>query len=297
MSAQIKRIRLGNLLVEHKLISEGQLIAALDEQKKSGHKLGRVLIENGYVKEDDVLNLLSRQLNVPFVDLSIFEFKLEIVNKIPETAARRFRALALEDTPDGLLVGMADPTNIFAYDDLVRVIKGPIKVAVVKEGDLIAAIDKVYQHGTEIQSLATEIGEDIEENVFDPASLDKIVSQSDAPVVRLIETIFEEAMATNASDIHIEPDETVLRIRRRIDGVLYEQVMDEKAIVPALVSRLKLMASLDIAERRLPQDGRFNIKLKNKAVDVRFSTMPTQYGEAVVMRLLDLSRCTRSEPD
>ncbi|MCF6261281.1 MAG: GspE/PulE family protein [Gammaproteobacteria bacterium] len=289
MSAQIKRIRLGDLLVEHKLISEGQLIAALDEQKKSGHKLGRVLIENGYVKEDDVLNLLSRQLNVPFVDLSIFEFKPEIVNKIPETAARRFRALALEDTPDGLLVGMADPTNIFAYDDLVRVIKGPIKIAVVKEGDLIAAIDKVYQHGTEIQSLATEIGEDMEENVFDLASLDKIVSQSDAPVVRLIETIFEEAMATNASDIHIEPDETVLRIRRRIDGVLYEQVMDEKAIVPALVSRLKLMASLDIAERRLPQDGRFNIKLKNKAVDVRFSTMPTQYGEAVVMRLLDHS--------
>jgi len=289
MSAQIKRIRLGDLLVEHKLISEGQLITALDEQKKSGHKLGRVLIENGYVKEDDVLNLLSRQLNVPFVDLSIFDFKPEIVNKIPETAARRFRALALEDTPDGLLVGMADPTNIFAYDDLVRVIKGPIKVAVVKEGDLIAAIDKVYQHGTEIQSLATEIGEDMEENVFDLASLDKIVSQSDAPVVRLIETIFEEAMATNASDIHIEPDETVLRIRRRIDGVLYEQVMDEKAIVPALVSRLKLMASLDIAERRLPQDGRFNIKLKNKAVDVRFSTMPTQYGEAVVMRLLDHS--------
>ncbi len=289
MSAQIKRIRLGDLLVEHKLISEGQLIAALNEQKKSGHKLGRVLIENGYVKEDDVLNLLSRQLNVPFVDLSVFQFKPDVVNKIPETAARRFRALALEDTPDGLLVGMADPTNIFAYDDLVRVVKGPIKVAVVKEGDLVASIDKVYQHGTEIQNLATEIGEDMVENVFDLASLDKIVSQSDAPVVRLIETIFEEAMATHASDIHIEPDETVLRIRRRIDGVLYEQVMDEKAIVAALVSRLKLMAGLDIAERRLPQDGRFNIKLKNRAVDVRFSTMPTQYGEAVVMRLLDHS--------
>ncbi len=289
MSAQIKRIRLGDLLVEHKLISEGQLTAALDEQKKSGHKLGRVLIENGYVKEDDVLNLLSRQLNVPFVDLSAFQFRPDIVNKLPETAARRFRALALEDTPDGLLVGMADPTNIFAYDDLVRVVKGPIKVAVVKESDLIAAIDKVYQHGSEIQNLATEIGEDMVENVFDLSTLDKIVSQSDAPVVRLIETVFEEAMATNASDIHIEPDETVLRIRRRIDGVLYEQVMDEKAIVPALVSRLKLMAGLDIAERRLPQDGRFNIKLKNKAVDVRFSTMPTQYGEAVVMRLLDHS--------
>ncbi len=289
MPAQIKRIRLGNLLVEHKLISEGQLTAALDEQKKTGHKLGRVLIENGYVKEDDVLDLLSRQLNVPFVDLSTFQFKPDIVKKLPETAARRFRALALEDTPDGLLVGMADPTNIFAYDDLVRVIKGPIKVAVVKEGDLVAAIDRIYQHGSEIQNLATEIGEDMVENVFDLAALDKIASQSDAPVVRLIETVFEEALATNASDIHIEPDETVLRIRRRVDGALYEQVMDEKAIVPALVSRLKLMAGLDIAERRLPQDGRFNIKLKNKAVDVRFSTMPTQYGEAVVMRLLDHS--------
>jgi len=289
MSARIKRIRLGDLLVEHKLISEGQLSMALDEQKKSGHKLGRVLIENGYVKEDDVLDLLSRQLSVPFVDLSTFQFKPDVVNKLPEMAARRFRALALEDTPDGLLVGMADPTNIFAYDDLVRVIKGPIKVAVVKESDLVAAIDKVYQHDSEIQNLATEIGEDMAENVFDLGTLDKVVSQSDAPVVRLIETVFEDAMAANASDIHIEPDEAVLRIRRRIDGVLYEQVMDEKAIVPALVSRLKLMAGLDIAERRLPQDGRFNIKLKNKAVDVRFSTMPTQYGEAVVMRLLDHS--------
>ena len=289
MSERPKRIRLGDLLVEHKLISEGQLSAALDEQKKSGHKLGRVLIENGYVKEDEVLNLLSRQLNVPFVDLSTFQFKPEVVNKLPETAARRFRAVALEDTPDGLLVGMADPTNIFAYDDLVRVVKGPIKMAVVKEGDLVAAIDRIYQHGSEIQNLATEIGEDMAENVFDLGALNQSVSKSDAPVVRLIETVFEDALAAKASDIHIEPDEKVLRIRRRIDGVLHEQVMDEKAIVPALVSRLKLMASLDISERRLPQDGRFNIKLKNKAVDVRFSTLPTQYGEAVVMRLLDHS--------
>ena len=289
MSERPKRIRLGDLLVEHKLISEVQLSAALDEQKKSGHKLGRVLIENGYVKEDEVLGLLSRQLNVPFVDLSVFQFRQEVVNRLPETAARRFRAIALEDTPDGLLVGMADPTNIFAYDDLVRVVKGPIKMAVVKEGDLVAAIDRVYQHGSEIQSLATEIGEDMAENVFDLGALNQAVSKSDAPVVRLIETVFEDALAAKASDIHIEPDESVLRIRRRIDGVLHEQVMDEKAIVPALVSRLKLMAGLDIAERRLPQDGRFNIKLKNKAIDVRFSTLPTQYGEAVVMRLLDHS--------
>jgi len=287
--AQPKRIRLGDLLVEHKLVSEAQLTAALQEQKKSGHKLGRVLIENGYVKEDDVLDLLSRQLNVPFVDISTYEFKQDVVNILPETAARRYRALALEETPDGLLVGMADPTNIFAYDDLARVVKREIKVAVVKEGDLVAAIDRVYQHGTEIQNLAAEIGEDIAENVFDLGSLNQGISSSDAPVVRLIETVFEDAVSAKASDIHIEPDETVLRIRRRIDGVLHEQVMDEKAIAPALVSRIKLMAGLDISERRLPQDGRFNLKLKNKAVDVRLSTMPTQYGEAVVMRLLDQS--------
>ena len=191
MAGQPKKIRLGDLLVEHKLISEAQLSAALNELKTSGHKLGRVLIENGYVKEDDVLDLLSRQLNVPFVDLSTFQFKPDVVQKLPETAARRFRAIALQEDPDGLLVGMADPTNIFAYDDLVRVIKSPIKIAVVKEGDLVAAIDRVYQHGAEIQNLATEIGEDMEENVFDLGALNQTVSKSDAPVVRLIETVLK----------------------------------------------------------------------------------------------------------
>ena len=287
--AQPKRIRLGDLLLEHKLISEAQLEDALAAQKKTGRKLGRVLIENGYVKEDELLGLLSRQLGVPYVDLSNYPYKPKVVKLIPETCARRYRALALEETPDGLLVGMADPTNIFAYDDLVRILKRPVKLAVVKESDLLNGIEQVYQHGAEIQHLASEIDEDLAENVFDLNALNQSVSSSDAPVVRLIETVFEDAVRAKASDIHIEPDEKVLRIRRRIDGVLQEQVMNEKAIAPALVSRLKLMAGLDIAERRLPQDGRFNIKLKDKSVDVRFATMPTQYGEAVVMRLLDHS--------
>ncbi len=291
--AQPKRIRLGDLLVEHKLISEAQLEDALAAQKKTGRKLGRVLIENGYVKEDELLNLLSRQLSLPYVDLASYQYKPEVVKLIPETTARRYRALALEETPDGLLVGMADPTNIFAYDDLVRILKRPIKLAVVKESDLLHGIEQVYQHGAEIQNLASEIDDDLAENVFDLDALNASVSSSDAPVVRLIETVFEDAVCARASDIHIEPDEKVLRIRRRIDGVLQEQVMNERAIAPALVSRLKLMAGLDIAERRLPQDGRFNIKLKNKSVDVRFSTLPTQYGEAVVMRLLDHSEGVR----
>ena len=283
------RIRLGNLLVEHKLISEGQLQAALEEQKKSGHKLGRVLIENGYVKEDTLLNLLSSQLKVPFVDLGVYQFQVDVSKLIPETLARRYRVLALEEKVDGILVGMADPTNIFAYDEVVRVLKRPVLLAVVKESDLLHGIDKVYQREDEIKSLASELGEELADNVFDLTALNQSAAQSDAPVVKLIETIFEDAVKSNASDIHIEPDEQVLRIRRRIDGVLHEQVMDEKRIAAALVSKLKLMAGVDISERRLPQDGRFNLKLKNKAVDVRLSTMPIAYGEAVVMRLLDHS--------
>jgi MSHA biogenesis protein MshE len=284
-----QRIRLGDLLVEHKLISEGQLQAALEEQKKSGRKLGRVLIENGYVKEDVLLNLLSSQLNLPFVDLSTYQFQPEISKLIPETLARRYRVLALEEHPNGLLIGMADPTNIFAYDEVVKVLKRPVSLAVVKESDLLQGIDKVYQREDEIKSLASELGEELADNVFDLSTLNQSAAQSDAPVVKLIETVFEDAVKANASDIHIEPDEDVLRIRRRIDGVLHEQVMDEKRIAAAVVSRLKLMAGLDISERRLPQDGRFNLKLKNKAIDVRLSTMPIVYGEAVVMRLLDHS--------
>ncbi|KPJ93430.1 MAG: MSHA biogenesis protein MshE [Gammaproteobacteria bacterium SG8_11] len=284
-----QRIRLGDLLVEHKLISEGQLQAALEEQKKSGRKLGRVLIENGYVKEDVLLNLLSSQLNLPFVDLGAYQFQPEISKLIPETLARRYRVLALEEQGNKLLVGMADPTNIFAYDEVVKVLKRPVSLAVVKESDLLQGIDKVYQREDEIKSLASELGEELAENVFDLSTLNQSAAQSDAPVVKLIETVFEDAVKANASDIHIEPDEDVLRIRRRIDGVLHEQVMDEKRIAAAVVSRLKLMAGLDISERRLPQDGRFNLKLKNKAVDVRLSTMPIVYGEAVVMRLLDHS--------
>lgn len=284
-----KRLRLGDLLVKHKLISEKQLATALEEQKQSGRKLGRTLIENGYVKEDDVLKLLSRQLDIPYIDLDQFQFQADVVKLIPETAARRYRAIALKKTGQGVLIAMADPTNIFDYDDLVKIIKDSVDVAVVKESELANAIDRVYQNDSEIQSLATAVDEDLGDTVFDLGLLDQSVSSSDAPVVRLIEKMFEDAMTVGASDIHIEPDATVLRIRRRIDGVLHEQVMDEKAIVPALVSRLKLMAGLDIAERRLPQDGRFNIKLKQREVDVRFSTLPTQYGEAVVMRLLDQS--------
>lgn len=284
-----QRIRLGDLLVEHKLISESQLATALSEQKKSGRKLGRVLIESGYVREDELLNLLSTQLKLDFVDLSAYQFNPDICKLIPETLARRYRVIALQEKSEGLLIGMADPTNIFAYDELVKILKRPIIMAVVKEADLLHAVDKVYQNTDQMNTLVTEIGEELSENVFELSSLNQSMTQSDAPVVKLIESVFEDAVKHNASDIHIEPDVDVLRIRRRIDGILKEQVVDDKRIAASVVSRLKLMAGLDISERRLPQDGRFNLKLSNKSIDVRLSTMPTSTGEAVVMRLLDQS--------
>ncbi len=284
-----KRIRIGDLLVDHKLISEGQLSAALADQKTSGRKLGQVLIENAYITEEKFLDFLSRQLNVPFIDLKQYKYQKEVVRLLPETLARRYRAIVLADRKTGLLVGMADPSDIFAYDDIHKILKRPMSLALIREQDLLTAMDTVYRREDEISSLAEELDEELSETDIDLDQLAQSDDVENAPVVRLLQTIFEDAMQVKASDIHIEPDEKVLRIRMRIDGVLNEQVMNEKRIVAALVSRLKLMSGLNISEKRLPQDGRFHIKIKNHSIDVRLSTMPTQHGESVVMRLLDQS--------
>ncbi len=288
-----KRVRIGDLLVEHKMISGKQLQQALAEQKKSGRKLGRVLVESGFVSEDKLLVLLSEQLDIPYVDLSRFELDPELVSRLPETHARRHRALVLKQTPGGLLVGMGDPTDIFAYDELVRILKSPVQIACVKESDLLHNIDRLYQHADQLRNLANELGQDMTDNAFDLRSLSAGSSQSDAPVVRLIQTVFEDAVRADASDIHIEPDEDVLRIRRRIDGVLHETTMEDTRIAPAMVSRLKLMAEADISEKRLPQDGRFTLRVLDKHIDVRLATIPTQTGESVVMRLLDHGSAVR----
>ena len=290
---QRKRVRIGDLLVEQKYISEAQLQQALAEQKKTGRKLGRVLVESGFVGEDQLLELLSEQLDIPYIDLSRFELDPDLVGKLPETYARRYRALVLKETPSGLLVGMGDPTDIFAFDELARILKTSMQIACVKESDLLQNIDRLYHHADQLRNLATEVGQDMAENAFDLRSLSATSSQSDAPVVRLIQTVFEEAVRANASDIHIEPDEDVLRIRRRIDGILHETTMDDTRIASAVVSRLKLMAEADISEKRLPQDGRFSLHVLDKNIDVRLATMPTQTGEAVVMRLLEHGSAVR----
>ncbi len=284
-----KKIRLGDLLVDSKLISQKQLEQALSDQKKSGQKLGKVLIENSYLTEDQMLEALSKQLKIPFVDLLHYKFNPEIIKLIPEIQSRRFRAVALSTDNTGILVGMADPTNIFAYDELSRILNKPLKLAVVREIDLLKTIDTVYRKTDQISGFAELLNEELTESDIDLGALLADADVADAPVVKLLASLFEDAIQIKASDIHIEPDEKVLRIRQRVDGVLQEHIMDEVRIAPALVLRLKLMAGLDISEKRLPQDGRFSVRIKEHNIDVRLSTMPVQYGESVVMRLLDQS--------
>ncbi|KAA3628785.1 MAG: type II/IV secretion system protein [Proteobacteria bacterium] len=285
-----QRIRLGDLLVEHSVITTAQLQEALGAQKKLGLKLGRTLIRLNAITEDKLLDFLAQQLQVPFIDLKRYQYNAEAVRLLPETYARRFRAIVLNEEPDGhLLVGMSDPTDIFSYDEICRLLGRSVRQAIVRESDALTLIDQVYRHSDEIVTLASQLDEEMGETGIDLDQLMQNEDTADAPVVKLLQTLFEDAVRGNASDIHIEPDEQVLRIRMRVDGVLQEQVMKERRIASALVSRLKLMCGLDISEKRLPQDGRFNIRVSGRAIDVRLSTMPVQYGESVVMRLLDHS--------
>jgi len=284
-----EKIRLGDLLVKHKIISERQLEDALTEQKRSGHKLGRVLVQLGHVTEDDLLDFLGRQLDIPVIDLKHYNFKPQTVRLLPETHARRYRAIVLAEKHDELTVGMADPTDIFGYDALRSILKKPIDIVLVRESDLLRTIDIVYRRTEEISSLAEELGEELSESDYDISQLEDDEGQVDAPVIKLLQSMFEDAVQIGASDIHIEPDESVLRIRQRVDGELQEQVIEGRRVASALVTRLKLMASLNISEKRLPQDGRFSVRVKDHNIDVRLSTMPIQYGESMVMRLLDQS--------
>ncbi len=280
-----ERLRLGDVLVQQHLVSQEQLARALEQQKQSGKKLGRVLIESGVITEETLANGLARQLRAAFVNLKSFPLKSETVRQLGESPARRHRAIVLEDKGEHLLVGFSDPLDLFAYDELQRLLKRPIRVAVVAESQLVAALDRHYRRTEEITGLAKALEQDIGDAV-NFGELQASVGQEGAPVVRLLESVFEDALQVRASDVHIEPQENSLLIRSRVDGVLQTQTQADMRIAAALSQRLKLMAGLDISEKRLPQDGRFTLRLRNRVVDVRLSTLPSQYGESVVMRLL-----------
>ena len=283
-----QKVRLGDLLIQQGLLTDEQLKIALDEQKRTGRKLGRVFVESGYVTEEGISQALARQLRIPFVDLKNFTPKPDLIKLLPEAPARRFRAMVLAQLPDGRLqIGLADPTDLQAYDEITRLVKREIDLAVVTESQLLAMVDRVYHRGEQITGLAKELTAELGDMPIEFGELLGLnPGAEDAPVVKLLQTVFEEAMRLRASDIHFEPQEKSLRIRFRIDGVLHIQTEADAKVSSAVALRLKLMSGLDISEKRLPQDGRFNIKVRSNPVDVRISTLPTQYGESVVMRLL-----------
>lgn len=288
MSQVKQKIRLGDLLVQNGVITEEQLTGALGAQRESGRKLGYVLIEQGAVTESQLLEFLSQHLQVPLIDIGQYNISSDHVKLLPEVLARRHRALVMDDKGDHLLVGMSDPADLAGIDTLSAALPKPIQLAVVSDSQLFEAFDTFYRKTEEIASFAQELAEEYQDDGgFE--ILSGLEEEQDTAVARLLQSIFEDALQAKASDVHIEPDENMLRIRQRVDGVLQENVIKERNIASALVLRLKLMSGLDISEKRLPQDGRTQIKINGHSVDVRVSTMPVQHGESVVMRLLDQS--------
>jgi MSHA biogenesis protein MshE len=282
-----EKIRLGDLLIAQKVISQEQLRLALEQQKKSGRRLGRVLIEQGFASDEQICEAMSRQLNVPYVNLKFYNFNNDLVRRLPEAQARRFRAVILEERRTTYLVGMADPTDLFAFDELARLLKRDVEAAVVSEAPLLQTIDRIYRRTEQISGLAKELERDVGDSYIDFGALGAGLGAEEAPVVKMLQSVFEDAIQVNASDVHIEPLENRLQIRFRIDGALMPQTQGDPKIAPALALRLKLMAGLDISEKRLPQDGRLMVGVRDQKIDVRMSTMPCQYGETVVLRLLN----------
>lgn len=284
------RQEIGELLLQEELINKQQLDSAHSMQQERGISLSKSLLELGYIDKYQLAKTLAKQLDLPYVDIKSFEFQEEYTLKLPENFARKYHAMVLSQEQGNYLVAMSDPTDIFSYDEIVSRLDKPISLAVVVEEDLLDAINLVYRHREEISGFAEELSDEINSRSLDIDEFAVDIGTEDAPVVKLLKSLFTDAVHMNASDIHIEPDEEVLRIRLRIDGELQENVMSERRIAHSLTLRLKLMAGLNIAEKRLPQDGRFNIMVKDQSIDVRLSTLPTQYGEAVVMRVLNQSK-------
>lgn len=283
-----EKIRLGDLLVKANIIDKSQLETAIKHQESTGQKLGESLIELDFISEETFLKFLSEQLNLPLIDLKKYNLDMHLARTLPEAYARNYKAVLLSaDKDDKPLVGMADPLDIIAVDELTKILKSPVEVAIIREIDLSDTLDLIYRKTEEISAYAEALEQEIGEEPL-VAELEA-ETEAEAPVVKLLQSLFEDALQIGASDIHIEPDEHSLRIRLRVDGELQEQVIKKQNIAPAISLKLKLMASLNIAEKRLPQDGRFNIRIKDQIVDIRLSTMPIKFGESIVMRLLNQS--------
>jgi type IV pilus assembly protein PilB len=287
--------RLGELLVRENLISLQQLQKAQEEQRKTGGRIGSLLVQQGAIAEADLTNFLSKQYGVPAISLADFDIDDDVIKLIPKTTAEKHQVIPVNRAGSSLIVAMSDPSNIFAIDDIKFLTSYNVEVVVASEQAIREAIDKYYsERGPSYEDLISGF-DDSDVAVIEDADgegdiVDLEKSAGEAPVVKLVNLILLDAIKKGASDIHVEPYEKDFRVRFRIDGVLYEVMKPPMKLRSAIISRLKIMASLDISERRLPQDGRIKLKLgKGKEMDFRVSVCPTLFGEKVVLRLLDKS--------
>jgi len=290
--------RLGDLLVREGLIDNEQLARALQEQKGSNDKLGSILVKLSFVTEENLIAFLSRQYGIQSITLSQLDIDPDILKLVPEQIARKYEVLPVKLQGNTLTLAMGDPTNVFALDDVGFMTNLQVIPAVASQAAIRQAIDRAYDSKgggiadivSEMEGAAAdvELVEGDEEAAASKVDVFELKESADeAPVVRLINMILVDAIRRGASDIHLEPYEKVFRVRFRVDGVLHEIMTPPKRLEAALTSRVKIMASLDIAERRLPQDGRIKLRFNQREIDFRVSTLPTIYGEKTVMRILD----------
>ena len=286
--------KLGQLLINNNIITEDHLGKALDLQNKEGGRVGSNLIKLGFLSEEKLVDFLSTQYGVPAVELSSEEIDPSIIKFVPYEVAYKYHIIPISKNGASLTLAMADPSNVFAIDDVKFMTGYDVKPVVASESTIREAIERHYQQ-SDMSSAINDIDfndDDVdvvsgEEENLDMGELKNAVE--DAPVVKLVNLILAEAISRGASDIHVEPYEKIFRIRYRVDGVLHDVMQPPMRLKAALSSRLKIMAELEIAERRLPQDGRIKLKVKEKAIDLRVSTLPTLFGEKIVMRILDKS--------
>jgi len=293
-------VRLGEILVKESLITQDQLQKALEFQRANGGKLGSCLTKMGFITDDDITGVLSRQYGVPSINLKYYEIDPTVIKLIPQDTALRYQVVPLSRVGSVLTIAMTDPTNVFAMDDIKFMTGFNVEPVVASESAIGEAISRFYGSGgnnaEEISNLMKDLVDEdqelelaAEESEMDAASLEKAAEE--APIIKLVNLILTDSVKRGASDIHVEPYETELRVRFRIDGMLQTVMTPPLRLKDAITSRMKIMAKLDIAEKRLPQDGRIMIKYKadgkKKELDFRVSTVPTLYGEKIVLRLLD----------
>jgi type IV pilus assembly protein PilB len=289
--------RLGDLLVREGLIDQEQLQRALAEQKGTNEKLGSILVRLNLISEDQLIAFLSKQYGIPSIQISQLDIDPEVIKLVPAQIAKKYEVLPISRTGNQITLAMADPTNVFAVDDVGFMTNLQVVPVVASQGALRKAIERIYEvQGSGLTEVISELEAaqvDVEvvegeEDTWSKIDIFELKESADeAPVVRLINMIFVDAIRRGASDIHLEPYEKVFRVRFRMDGVLHEIMTPPKRLEAALTSRVKIMANLDIAERRLPQDGRIKLRYNQREIDLRVSTLPTIFGEKAVMRILD----------